>query len=66
MDKEQRQRCKYPMSEFYNFEDEVPVNTRLSTPEDCEDCDNLNIFDCIETGHCLIEGLSIPHPCPDE
>ena len=61
MDKE-RQRCKYPMSEFHNFEDEVPKGTRVSTLNDCEDCAD----DCGER-HCLIEDpLPIPHPCPDE
>jgi hypothetical protein len=35
----ERQKCKYPMSNFYNFEDEVPKGTRVSTPEECETCD---------------------------
>lgn len=59
----ERQRRKYPMSEFYNFEDEVPENTKVSTVADCEACDET---DC-DIRHCLIEEpLSFPHPCPDE
>ena len=61
-----RIRCKYPMNEFYNFEDEIPVGTRLSTSEDCEGCDGFENDDCSGSKHCLIEELSIPHPCPDE
>jgi hypothetical protein len=41
--------CIYPMNEFYNFEDEVPKNARVSTPEDCEKCDN----EC-DLKHCLM------------
>jgi hypothetical protein len=49
------------MSEFYNFEDEVPKGSKVSTVDDCEDCAD----DCGER-HCLIQELPIPHPCPDE
>lgn len=59
-----RKRCIYPMSEFYIYEDEVPKGTRVSTPEDCEDCDGMN--GCEDSKHCLIEELSLPHPNPDE
>jgi len=34
-----RQKCKYPMSEFYIFEDEVPDGYRISTPDDCIGCE---------------------------
>jgi hypothetical protein len=37
------------MNEKYNFEDEVPENTKVSTPEDCESCDET---DC-DVRHCL-------------
>ena len=50
MDK-QRQRCKYPMSEFYNFEDEVPNGSKVSTVKDCEECE---CKDC-DLRHCLIQ-----------
>lgn len=43
--------CKYPMSLFYNYEDEIPPNTRVSTPDDCEKCKK----DC-DVKHCLITG----------
>jgi hypothetical protein len=43
-----RQRCKYPMSEFYNFEDEVPDGARVSTSDDCEACEE----EC-DLSHCL-------------
>lgn len=57
-----RKRCDYPLSDFYNFEDEVPNGTRVSTLDDCCDCAD----DCGEC-HCLIqEPLSVPHPNPDE
>ncbi len=58
-----RIRCTYPMSDFHNFEDEVLKGERVSTADDCEDCD---IDDCENTKHCLIEELPFPHPCPDE
>jgi len=51
MDKE-RIRCKYPMSQFHNFEDEVPAGARVSTADDCNACDPDD--DC-EMSHCLIE-----------
>ena len=53
-----RKRCDYPMSEFYTYEDEVPANERVSTPEDCEGCDGLENADgentCEAVKHCLI------------
>ena len=42
--------CKYPMNLFFNYEDEVPSKTRVSTPEDCEIC---KVEDC-EEKYCLI------------
>lgn len=61
-----RKRCDYPLSDFYNFEDEVPYGTRVSTTQDCAGCDTPNEF-CLDTGHCLIEdNITLPHPCPDE
>ena len=57
MDKE-RIRCKYPMSKFHNFEDEVLKGEKVSTLEDCEDCAK----DCGKL-HCLIaDPLTITHP----
>ena len=50
----ERKKCLYPLSDFYNFEDEVPDDTRVSTTDDCENCDDPNEF-CLDTGHCLIE-----------
>ncbi len=59
-----RIQCKYPMSEFYAYEDEVPSNTRVSTPEDCEKCDSLEfdnnekctvIDSLLEKKFCLIK-----------
>jgi len=54
----ERKRCSYPMSKFYIYEDEVPPNTRVSTPEDCEGCDGLEDGDgnncCEDEHHCLI------------
>jgi hypothetical protein len=48
-----RIRTKYPMSEFYTYEDEVPANERVCTPEDCEKCDGFDGEEC-EDRHCLI------------
>lgn len=63
---EERKECSYPMSDFYNFEDEIPTDTRVSTVNDCKDCAEPNEF-CLDTGHCLIsKPLPIPHPIPDE
>jgi hypothetical protein len=45
-------RCRYPMNMFYNFEQEVPANTRVSRPSDCEKCMEENCDD----KHCLIVG----------
>ena len=57
--------CKYPMSNFYNFEDEVPEGTRVSTPEECETCDEK---DC-SLKFCLIQEskdktYDCEHHCP--
>ena len=30
--------CPFPINEFYNFEDEIPEGTRISTSKDCENC----------------------------
>jgi hypothetical protein len=46
----ERQRCRYPMSEFYNFEDEVLDGDRTSTPDDCEKCMEENC----DNRYCLI------------
>jgi hypothetical protein len=51
---EERKKCKYPMSEFYIYEDEVPPNTRVSTPEDCEKCDGMGEDCCEDAKFCLI------------
>jgi hypothetical protein len=50
-----RQKCKYPMSEFYIFEDEVPKGSRASTVEDCEACDET---EC-DLRHCLIQEINM-------
>ena len=46
------------MSEFYTYEDEVPADTRVSTPEECESCDGLENEEgentCEDVRHCLI------------
>jgi len=43
-----RQKCTYPMNEFYDFEDEVPAGSRVSTADDCEVCDcNCDIHYCL-------------------
>ena len=46
--------CSYPMNEFYNFEDEVPAESKVSTPEDCEACMEENC----DNKHCLIIGFN--------
>ena len=51
-----RVRCEYPLSKFYNYMDEVPIEAKVSTPEDCEKCDGKvgdNDEECTEK-HCLI------------
>jgi len=47
---DKRKKCSYPMSEFYIYEDEVEPYTRVSTPEECEECDD---EDC-DSRFCLI------------
>ena len=59
---DERKECIYPMNEFYNFEDEVPYGSRVSTSKDCKECEEISC----DLRYCLIEELSIPHPCPDE
>lgn len=48
-----RIKCAYPMSEFYIYQDEVPDNVRVSTPEDCEKCEEMK--GCEDSKHCLFE-----------
>jgi len=57
MKKKDRIRCKYPMSEYYTYEYEVPANTVVSTPEDCEVCRRLGNDDCNGAKHCLMTDL---------
>lgn len=52
--REKRVKCSHPMSLFYNYEDEIPENTRVSTPKDCEECEGMP--GCDEVGFCLIDG----------
>ena len=52
MDKE-RKKCKYPMSKFYIYEDEVPKGTRVSTEKDCKECD-FRICEADNSKFCLI------------
>lgn len=50
-----RVKCSYPMNLFYVYEDEVPPNTRVSTPEDCELCKSMmgtNV--CEDSPYCLL------------
>jgi hypothetical protein len=54
-----RIKCKYPMSEFYVYEDEIPPNTRVSSNADCKGCygfnnDNCDGFKCSNSEFCLI------------
>jgi len=42
------------MNKFYNFEDEVPKGTKVSTPLDCLEC----CEECYEQ-YCLIEEPSL-------
>jgi len=53
-----RKKCKHPMSEFYTYEDEVPKDVRVSTTEDCENCDGMTNGDdeqcCDDVRYCLI------------
>ncbi len=48
--------CPYPMSDFFNYMDEVLTGERVSTPEDCKKCDEVN---CINK-HCLISESEKP------
>ena len=66
--KEQK-KCKYPMSQFYIYEDDVPEGTRVSTIKDCIECDDIEF--CQDATHCLIQepihsSYPRPHPNPDE
>jgi len=47
----ERKECIFPMSLFYIYEDEIPAGTRVSTPEECEVCDET---DC-DVKFCLIQ-----------
>ena len=49
-----RKKCKYPMSDYYTYEDEVPANTVVSTIEDCIICDGMGEDSCEDSKHCLI------------
>ena len=55
-----RVRTKFPMSQFYIYEDKVPDNTRVSTPEDCKICEDKV---CHNSKHCLITERPIPKKC---
>lgn len=55
-----RKRCTYPMSQFYIYEDEVPKDERLSTPEDCEKCE---VIGCNDGVHCLVSETKIQRKC---
>lgn len=46
--------CPYPLSEFYNYMEEVPKGTRVCTEKDCEECDEK---DC-NVRYCLIEEIT--------
>ncbi len=61
-----RKRCTGSMAEFYTYEDEVPENIRVSTLEDCEECDGMEDSSCQDSKHCLITVIPTPHPNPDE
>ncbi len=42
--------CEYPMSNFYTYQKDVPPNVRVSTPEDCESCEEYcTVKNCIIT-----------------
>lgn len=47
-----RVKCKYPLNRFYNYMDEVPGGERVSSPKDCEKCENLPM--CTGNNHCMI------------
>jgi len=53
MEKTKRVRCTYPMSDFYTYMDEVPKGTKISTPEDCEKCEE---EDC-DMKYCLFQDM---------
>ena len=57
MNSKNRKRCTYPMSEFYNYEDEIPEGVRVSDPD--SDCSCCTDEDCDER-HCLIGPESEP------
>ena len=58
---DERKKCKFPMSKFYIYEDEVPKNERVSTVEDCIKCDYM--ASCGDTKHCLISETQIHRKC---
>ena len=60
-----RKLCVYPMSAFYNYEDVVPANVRVSTPEDCKKCSIEKGLEFLcNAQHCLI--ISKPQPVTEE
>ena len=56
-----RKLCKFPMSQFYIYEDEVPEGSRVSTASDCIICDGM--AECIDadTTHCIIDEKPSTH-----
>ncbi len=44
-------KCTYPMSNFYTYEHEVPLNVRVSSLFDCESCEDK---DSCKDEYCLI------------
>jgi len=59
-----REKCKYPMSKFYIYVDEIPENVRISGCEDCIKCDDMA---CCQDGndgrHCLITDTQLQRNC---
>ena len=58
---DERKKCKFPMSKFYIYEDEVPKNVRVTTVEDCIKCDDM--ASCGDTKHCLVSDTQIQRKC---
>jgi len=50
----ERKLCTYPMNLFFSYEDEVPADTRVSTPNDCIECHDCMDDDYCDATHCLI------------
>jgi hypothetical protein len=55
---EKKARCTWPLNQFYLYEEDVPKDTRISTPEDCEKC--ADKYSCGDGRYCLIT------ECPNE